>query len=1315
MKHVFRALLLAVLFFPVTSSASLTLDQGLVHFIYLSPSDVPHKEHYERAILSTVFDLQIWYAAQLDDASFSVSQSRSVSWYQLPNDSDYYRANPHNSWFWESVLADSDSFLHSSYADPNDIWIILVDVDLTSSQIFGGQTSRVVLPAPYIRGLAGEPILPLPPGETDGFGAEITNQYEWRGELAFQLGLAFGLEQDSSTFLMGNGYKDYPETSLLGTRKAQLLTHSMIGVPYETPQSNMVYSSLKNGGFEAALTPWIYYTNGDGGASVNEPGYVSPRGFKVAIDNVVGTNVQLLQRNIELEPKTDYVFAFTGYSASGNDVGIALFNNSAPYKSYGMHKNSDRFDLVPAWKQYIHRFTTKGFTSPVTDGKLYVWFADDAETFDRYCFDDFSLAPVARGDSETIDHPLAPSSAEATLISETTVRLTWAKAHTGYTNLANIGYFVYRDGEYVAAVTTNCCYDDDLEPGDHYVYEIRTINCYGLESVDAAQVAVEVPLPENLIMNGGFEENGLYWGLSWDKVVDAEFPFFGEKSASICLRGTGGELLLYQGGIPLMANTGYQLSFYARSSMGDDITVVLHEGLDAVPVDLDTEWQLFEFLFRTPDNGDSLESGYVLFSVGSNPRPWQCYEFDLIALTTIDTSGGEPLAPPTMLRSSMGSETVVCLSWDAPVNNPGGLTYSLYRNDELIATTSDTMYIEYGLALGQLYDYTVVATDPLGRSSVVSNTNQVETPATLLEGVNLVVNGGFEDGMFPWKSEDLRAYASELDPMEGIRCGRMHFPIAHKKAEFWQSNILLERETKYNLSFFARSNRLKNDEIILDVMAPGGSFLGDDYDPYSYGLEEYAIDVSPDWKMYFIKFETPSTFWPGERTTLSFSFKDWSGLLGAYSLDQISLVKEGEIESLVTGQSDGTVVYEQKISQTHGGFGGVLKPIDLFGFAVDDLGDVNGDGVTDLAVGTFDDDGGFNTGAVWILLMNADGTVWTEQKISDTQGEFMGDLNTNALFGAALSGIGDLNGDGVPDLAVGNYGDDDGGMDRGAVWILFLNSDGTVSSYQKISQTQGGFTGTLSNSDQFGSAVADMGDLDGDGVMDIAVGSWHDDDGGPDTGAVWILFLNTNGTVKGYQKISDLSGGFSGVLDDGDIFGTSVARLDDLDGDGVDELVVGALFDDDGGIDFGALWILYLNPDGTVERHSKISATLGGFVGPLTGVHAFGFDIDGVPDLNGDGVPEIVVGARGYPDGGPGRGAIWTLFLNPDGTVASEQKVSDTSGGFNGVLADDDLFGTSVSTVADLNGDGDIEYAVGASSADDGGDAKGALWILFLK
>ena len=76
--------------------------------------------------------------------------------------------------------------------------------------------------------------------------------------------------------------------------------------------------------------------------------------------------------------------------------------------------------------------------------------------------------------------------------------------------------------------------------------------------------------------------------------------------------------------------------------------------------------------------------------------------------------------------------------------------------------------------------------------------------------------------------------------------------------------------------------------------------------------------------------------------------------------------------------------------------------------------------------------------------------------------------------------------------------------------------------------------------------------------------------------------------MKKHQKISDTKGNFEGKLDDGDTFGRSTITLGDLDGDGINELAIGAYKDDDGGKDRGAVYILFLNEDGTVKKHQKI-------------------------------------------------------------------------------------------------------------------------------
>jgi len=410
----------------------------------------------------------------------------------------------------------------------------------------------------------------------------------------------------------------------------------------------------------------------------------------------------------------------------------------------------------------------------------------------------------------------------------------------------------------------------------------------------------------------------------------------------------------------------------------------------------------------------------------------------------------------------------------------------------------------------------------------------------------------------------------------------------------------------------------------------------------------------------------------------------------------------------------GTVRGAMKLSETSGGFLPQLDVNDQLGRAVTPLGDLDGDGVPEIATaGHADDDGGLDRGCAYVMFLRRDGRVKATQKISMLAGGFVGPLRDGDQMGRALAGIGDLDGDGVPDLAAGANFDDDGGRDRGAVWILFLNPNGTVKAEAKISSTRGGLTG-LDVGDEFGRALAGLGDFDGDGVPDLAVAAPYDDDGGSNRGAVYLLFLRPDGTVKAQRKISQTQGGFRGQLRTNDVMGFALCSLGDFDGNGVMDLVAGANLDDDGAINAGAIWLLLLNADGSVLRQQKISALAGGFTGVLESPDQFGDSVAAIGDLNGDGRTEIAVGAVKDGDGGKERGAVWILFPNADGTVAFHQKISSTSGGLPYRLDNIDWLGSALCPLGDLNQDGVPDVAIGARNDDDGGANQGAVYVTFL-
>jgi len=422
---------------------------------------------------------------------------------------------------------------------------------------------------------------------------------------------------------------------------------------------------------------------------------------------------------------------------------------------------------------------------------------------------------------------------------------------------------------------------------------------------------------------------------------------------------------------------------------------------------------------------------------------------------------------------------------------------------------------------------------------------------------------------------------------------------------------------------------------------------------------------------------------------------------------------------------DASAASPKKISATSGDFSGTLDELDMFGWSVEAIGDLDGDGVNDLAVGAwFDDDGGTppdaNRGAVWILFLKSDGTVKGHTKISDTSGGFTATLDDEDYFGVSLAHLGDVDGDGTDDLAVGAYYDDDDNdgsdPDNGAIYLLMMNPDGTVDSHTKISETSGGFGGDLKSLDWFGWDMAALGDLDGDGVTELAVSADGDDEEGPDHGAVWILFLASDGTVKEEVKINESSGGFFGTLDDGDFFGASLAALTDVDGDGIVDLAVGADSDDGSGADQGAVYILFLNADGSVKDHTKINNLAGGFTGPLDDFDIFGIGAASVGDLDNDTIPDLAIGAYGDDDGGPDRGAVYLLWLGPDGSVTKETKITSISDDFDVPLDlhDGDEFGISIALLGDLDGDGARDLAVSAPMDDDGSVDAGAVWIISL-
>ncbi len=397
------------------------------------------------------------------------------------------------------------------------------------------------------------------------------------------------------------------------------------------------------------------------------------------------------------------------------------------------------------------------------------------------------------------------------------------------------------------------------------------------------------------------------------------------------------------------------------------------------------------------------------------------------------------------------------------------------------------------------------------------------------------------------------------------------------------------------------------------------------------------------------------------------------------------------------------------------------------------------------------------------LYYQAEGFV----KIENDSGGLSADLDAGDRFARDHDTIGDVNGDGIIDYVIGARSDDDGEEDAGAVYILFMNTDGSVSFNQKISAEEGGFNETLNAGNFFGYGVAGIGDYDEDGIPDIAVSSPT-----PPNNSLYIIHLNDNGTVKDYVKneniiaqgltaigdinndnridliacnpgsddggtnrgaidilfldensqvmpantvtISSTQGNFGEGLEDDDQFGgRETAMLGDIDNDGSIELAVGAFMSDGGK---GAVWILSLDAATfNVVSKTKITEGLNGFTETLdletnpngTIGAQFGHAMCAAGDIDGDGIIDLITGANQQNEGNG-----YVLYLNSDKTVRTFDKISATEGGFDLTLNVEDRFARSISYVGDLKGDGSIAINFGGGVGIGG---TGSLYTLFFR
>ncbi len=388
---------------------------------------------------------------------------------------------------------------------------------------------------------------------------------------------------------------------------------------------------------------------------------------------------------------------------------------------------------------------------------------------------------------------------------------------------------------------------------------------------------------------------------------------------------------------------------------------------------------------------------------------------------------------------------------------------------------------------------------------------------------------------------------------------------------------------------------------------------------------------------------------------------------------------------------------------------------DDSGLSVSSAGDFNGDEIDDLIIGAPDAflNGGRSVGKSYVVFGRSEGLP-NSLNLSELNGEngfVINGENERDFLGRSVSSAGDFNGDEIDDLIIGAFGaDPDGETNAGKSYVVF-GSTADLPRTLNLSTLNGenGFVINGENAgDHLGYSVSSAGDFNGDEVDDLILGAYGaDPDGQSFAGKSYVVFGSDdeNGLPNSFN-LSSLNGenGFAihGQNQD-DFSGQSVSLAGDVNGDGLDDLIIGAF---NSGAGAGKSYVVFGNTEGLSNplNLSTLNGETGFVINGENENDGSGYSVSSAGDVNGDGVDDLIIGADlADSDDAINAGKSYVVFGSTEG-FPNPFNLSDLDG-LNGFVINGenrgDLSGHSVSSVGDVNGDEVDDLIIGAYFACD--------------